>query len=129
MRWALLDQIRELGLENNTYIIFTSDNGARTEVSLRRTVFDPPDMTPDREIQINYELSLQYPSRNYPLIGGKQSLFEGGIRVPFIVKGPGVKAGSQCNVPVTGWDILPTLSDMANNPRSLPEEIDGGSFK
>jgi arylsulfatase A-like enzyme len=56
-------------------------------------------------------------------------LYEGGIRVPFMVIGPGIKAGSQSNVPVTGWDILPTISDLAGNKNSLAENIDGTSFK
>ena len=46
-----------------------------------------------------------------------------------MVIGPGVKAGSQANTPVTGWDILPTLSDLAGNASPLPPNLDGLSFK
>jgi len=69
------------------------------------------------------------PPRNSPLRGGKWVLYEGGIRVPFIVSGPGVKAGAQCDVPVVGWDLLPTLADLAGYARPLPADIDGGSFR
>ena len=50
---------------------------------------------------------------NAPLTGGKWSLREGGIRVPFVVRGPGIAAGTQCDVPVSGIDILPTLFELA----------------
>ena len=69
------------------------------------------------------------PPRNSPLRGGKWVLYEGGIRVPFIVSGPGVKAGAQCDVPVAGWDLLPTLADLAGYKHPLPADLDGGSFR
>ena len=56
-------------------------------------------------------------------------LLEGGIRVPFLVVGPGVKAGVVSRVPVTGFDLLPTLYDLAGGSAPLPTEIDGGSFR
>tara|TARA_B100000809_G_scaffold25288_1_gene22194 strand:+ start:103 stop:729 length:627 start_codon:yes stop_codon:yes gene_type:complete len=43
---------------------------------------------------------------NGPLQEGKRSTFEGGLRVPFVVSGPGIKPGSQCDVPVVQWDLL-----------------------
>jgi len=63
------------------------------------------------------------------LRGGKWTLYEGGIRVPFMVIEPGIKGGSQTNIPVAGWDILPTLSDLAGNTKPLPPNLDGVSFK
>ena len=56
-------------------------------------------------------------------------MYEGGLRVPFIVLGPGVKAGSVSTVPVTGTDILPTLAELAGYGEPLPKNIDGGSFR
>ena len=56
-------------------------------------------------------------------------LYEGGIRVPFIVSGPGVKVGAQCDVPVAGWDLLPTLADLVGYQQPLPADLDGGSFR
>ncbi len=66
--------------------------------------------------------------RNYPLRGGKWTLYEGGIRVPFMVRGPGIKAGIQSDVPVAGWDLLPTINELAGNTKKVPGNIDGGSL-
>ena len=66
---------------------------------------------------------------NAPLKSGKASLWEGGIRVPTFVRGPGVRPGSQCDVPVAGWDFLPTISDVIGSARPLPDGIDGGSLR
>ena len=67
--------------------------------------------------------------RNYPLRDGKGTMYEGGIRVPFVVAGPNVAKNSHSDVPVVGTDILPTLADLAGYRESLPEALDGGSFK
>jgi arylsulfatase A-like enzyme len=65
---------------------------------------------------------------NYPLRGAKQWLYEGGIRVPFIARGPGIKANSWCHQPVAQYDLLPTMVDLAGG-KFLAEEIDGGSLR
>ena len=63
------------------------------------------------------------------LNGGKGSMWEGGIRVPFIVRGPGVAANSWCDVPVVGYDLYPTFCEWAGVPTSrLPKNIEGGSI-
>lgn len=64
-----------------------------------------------------------------PLRGGKASLWEGGIRVPTVVRGPAVKAGCHCDVPVAAWDLLPTVSDLIGNTRPPPADLDGGSLR
>jgi arylsulfatase A len=51
--------------------------------------------------------------QNTPLTGGKGTLYEGGIRIPLIIRGPGIKAGSQCDTSVTGCDLYPTLCEWA----------------
>lgn len=94
----VMDKINQLGISENTYIIFTSDNGG----SFRG---------------------------NGPLRGEKGSLWEGGIRVPTVARGPGIKAGSFCDVPVVGWDLFPTINDLIGNKNPLPEGIDGGSWR
>jgi|688.fasta_scaffold185907_1 arylsulfatase A-like enzyme len=104
----LLDEVDRLGLAGSTYIIFTSDNGGYATYA-------------------NTDTSL--PSNNFPLRAEKQHLYEGGIRVPFIVRGPGVKAGSVAHEPVVGYDLLPTLHDLAGGKAPLPADIDGGSFR
>ncbi|MEI6052800.1 MAG: sulfatase [Opitutaceae bacterium] len=112
----LLDEVDHLGLTGTTYIIFMADNGAAE--------FIPPVKN-----KLDHPSTFSTPSRNSPLRGGKWVLYEGGIRVPFIVRGPGVKAGAQCDVPVVGWDLLPTLADLAGYTAPLPVDLDGGSFR
>lgn len=103
----LMDKIEQLGLQDNTYIFFLSDNGGRLTM-------------PGQEGQ---ELP-----RNYPLREGKGTMYEGGIRVPFVVIGPNVEAGSVSRVAVTGLDIFPTIAELAGYSAPLPDAIDGGSM-
>lgn len=103
----LLDSIAALGLAANTYIFFLSDNGGRTTIRGETGRSEP---------------------RNSPLRAGKQRLYEGGIRVPFLVAGPGISARSVSNVAVTGLDLLPTLAALAGYRGQLPASVDGGSM-
>ncbi|MEX0323269.1 MAG: sulfatase [Puniceicoccaceae bacterium] len=103
----LLDKVEELGISDNTYIIFMSDNGGRNSQPIG----------PQQKV-----------ARNFPLRDGKGSMYEGGIRVPFVFIGPGVKKNSFSHVPVTGLDILPTLADLSGYNKKLPEIIDGGNI-
>jgi hypothetical protein len=66
--------------------------------------------------------------RNHPLRNGKGSMYEGDLRVPFIVIGPGVTPGSVSKIPVTGLDIMPTIADLAGYEEALPDSLDGGSM-
>jgi arylsulfatase A len=97
---AVMDKLEELNLTDNTAIIFTSDNDA-----------------------------LLSSSSNLPLREGKATIFEGGIRVPFIVLWPGViKPASRCSVPVHAVDIFPTVMDIAQITNSPGMERDGESL-
>lgn len=94
----VLDAIERLGLSDNTYVIYMSDNGAGG-------------------------------GKRSGLNGGKGSVWEGGIRVPLIVRGPSVKLNSWCHTPVIGYDLLPTFCEWAGIDRDkLPHEIEGGSI-
>ena len=104
----VLDKIDELGLAGRTFVFFLSDNGGRGTMP---GAGDPP------------------MPRNDPLRGAKGSMYEGGIRVPFLVSGPGIEPGSVNRTPVTGLDILPTLADLAGYGGKLPESVDGGSLR
>ena len=104
----VLDKLIELDLLENTYLIFMSDNGGRNTIP----------KAPQSEVH-----------RNAPLRDGKHSFYEGGIRVPFIVLGPGVNPGAVCDAPVTGVDLLPTFADLAGYSHPLPDNIDGGSLR
>ena len=68
------------------------------------------------------------PGKNPPLAGGKGTVSEGGLRVPFIVRGPGVPAGACSHVRAVGADLFPTLAELAHVPSPLPEGIEGGSL-
>lgn len=105
----LLDAISDLGIAQNTYFIFTADNGGRGTVPGGDESATPP---------------------NFPLTGAKHSLYEGGIRVPFIVVGPGIEPGSVCREPVVGYDFLPTFVDLAGGDvdKIVTPEVDGVSF-
>ena len=92
----LLDKLETLGIGDNTYVFFTSDNGGDFR-------------------------------GNTPLRRGKASLWEGGIRVPTVVIGPGVKQGAFCDIPIAGWDFYATINDLIGGD-SLPTEFDGGSL-
>ena len=99
----VLASLAELGLSSNTWVIYLSDNGGGGGGGGGRK--------DARGIQ-----------------GGKGSLYEGGIRVPFIVRGPSVKPGSWCHQRVTGFDLFPTFCQLAGVTRGLPVELDGGSL-
>ena len=103
----LLNKLKELKIEDNTYIIYMSDNGSIPNIPGAK----------------KYEKSY-----NYPLSRGKWDALEGGVRVPLIIAGPGIKAGSESNIPVSGSDLLPTLIDLAGNKSFKISDIDGGSF-
>ena len=103
----LLDELDTLGISDKTYVVFTTDNGGRGTVPGGNT---------------------KSPAPNVPLSGAKHSLLEGGIRVPLIVRGPSIKAGSVCRVPVAGYDFLPTFYALAGGKDDLSKELDGGSF-
>lgn len=104
----LLDTIDELGIKENTYVVFMADNGGRGTV-------------PGGD-------ESRLPT-NVPLTGAKHSLYEGGIRVPFMIAGPGIAGGQFCGTPVAGYDLLPTFYALAGGAEPLPEEVDGVSLK
>ena len=63
---------------------------------------------------------------NAPLSGGKGSVLEGGLRVPFLIRGPGIAPGVCSRVPVTACDLLPTFAELAS--AAVPAAVDGGSL-
>ncbi|MGB1127406.1 MAG: sulfatase [Opitutales bacterium] len=88
-------------LSENTYIIFTSDNGGMER--------HPGEIMTD----------------NYPLARGKISAMEGGTRVPLIITGPGIEAGVQSDVMINGLDFYPTILSWTGAPRPEGKEFDG----
>src|ERR1051325_1704459 len=65
--------------------------------------------------------------RNGPLTGGKGGVWEGGIRVPLLIGGPGILPGACSHVRVTGTDLFPTIAELAG-VRELPRGVEGGSL-
>jgi len=96
----IMAKLDELGIADRTIVIFTSDNGG------------------------------WIPSTsNQPLRAGKGTLYEGGTRVPLIVRWPGaVRPGSVCDAPVTSADLYPTLLDMAGVEDAPGHIVDGESL-
>ena len=102
----LMARLKELGLDEDTIVFFTSDNGPHREGGHDPNFFDD----------------------NGPLRGIKRDLYEGGIRVPMIVRWPGqVKAGSVSDQVWAFWDFLPTAAELAG--AEPPEGIDGISMR
>lgn len=64
-----------------------------------------------------------------PLNSGKGSLYEGGIRVPFVIRGPGIRSGAECTEPILSMDVYPTLLDFAGLPAPEPHRLDGTSLR
>lgn len=101
---AILQKLKEEGIDKNTLVIFTSDNG--------------PEM--------NYSFAENFDS-NGEFRGGKRDLYEGGIREPFIARWPGkVSPGSVSHHISAFWDFLPTACDIAGV--DIPENTDGISY-
>lgn len=98
-------KLEELGIADNTIVIFYSDNGGMAGANFGR---------PDRRIAKD-ALDRAYATSSLPLRGAKGWMYEGGIRVPMIVCYPGVgRAGTECDVPVISNDFYYTLLDMAS---------------
>ncbi len=68
------------------------------------------------------------PGKNPPFAGGKGTASEGGLRVPFIIRGPGIAAGACSHVRAIHEDIFPTIASLAKISGPLPNGIEGGSF-
>ena len=96
----VLQALRDEGLDSNTIVIFTSDNGAPSYIGI--------------------------PDLNKPYRGWKLTLFEGGLRVPYVAKWPGrIPAGTQYAAPVSNIDILPTVAAAAGASLPTDRVIDG----
>lgn len=95
---SVLEALRRTGLENDTLVIFVSDNGT----------------------------ALSRPGSNAPFSGGKYSTMEGGIRMPYVMKWPGhIPAGLVYQQPVSTLDILPTIANACQVPTHTAQPLDG----
>ncbi len=100
----VLDKLDELGLNENTVVVFTSDNGGVSSGDA-------------------------YSSSNLPFRGGKGRQWEGGIREPYYIKAPGIaRPGTTCETPVIGTDFYPTILELAGLPLKPEQHVDGVSL-
>ncbi len=99
---SLMAELGALGIADNTFVIYTSDNGGSKNIKNPST-------------------------NNAPLREGKTWVYEGGIRVPFMLSGPGIEPG-QSDQLVIGWDVFPTVCAMAGCQGPLPDGLEGGSL-
>jgi arylsulfatase A-like enzyme len=107
----ILDAVKEMGLADNTYVLFTSDNG--------------PWLIKNKD-HADGHLTGDHGGSAGPLRSGKVSTFEGGVRVPTILWGPGrVPAGTTCDKIASTLDILPTLAALAGAKMPDDRVIDG----
>ena len=98
----LLDELKKLGIDKNTLVIFTSDNG--------------------------HEYDTGFFDSNGDFKGHKRDLYDGGIRIPFIARWPGkIEAGSTTDHISAFWDFLPTACDIAGISPS-EDNLDGISY-
>ncbi|GEO05279.1 arylsulfatase [Adhaeribacter aerolatus] len=98
----LLTHLKKLGLDKNTIVLFSSDNGPHKEAGADPVFFNS----------------------SGPLRGFKRDLYEGGIRVPLIVRWPGkIKAGSESNHISAFWDFMPTAAALAGTPSPATDGI------
>lgn len=103
----VLALLEELGLADDTIVVFTSDNGA----------------TYLRDVDSKFFRSVG------PLRGLKGSMYEGGVRVPAVVRWPGRVQGGTVRDRITGFeDWMPTLLELVGSPDAAPKEADGISF-
>ncbi len=99
----VLNALDKMGLDENTIICFTGDNGG-------------------------VAAGDSYSTSNLPLRAGKGYQFEGGIREPFFIKVPGMGEGRTCNTPVIGTDFYPTILELCGADLKPEEHNDGVSL-
>ena len=115
----VMKKLEDLGQVENTIIIFASDNGGMSAGNFGN---------PKRVVK-NSQLDLAYATSNLPLRGAKGWLYEGGVRVPTIVKWPGKgKSGVVCAEPVISTDFYPSILEMVGIPANPAQHKDGKSF-
>lgn len=110
----ILDSLAELGLSEHTYVMFTSDNG--------------PWLIKNKN-HADGRLKSDHGGSAGPLRSGKVSTFEGGVRVPTILVGPNVPAGTTCDKIASTLDILPTFAALSGAEMPGNRVIDGEDIR
>ena len=114
-----MKKIGDLGFNNNTIVFFYSDNGGMSAANMGN---------PERIIPAN-EQDMAYSTSNLPLRGAKGWLYEGGIRVPLIVKWPEKgERNIESDIPITSVDMFPTILTMVGARQRIGKDKEGVDF-
>jgi arylsulfatase A-like enzyme len=132
----LLDTLDRLGIADDTLVIFTSDNGGNTHSNTDHDAKRGKKAADDRQERADTAIASyrkwaghKPPTSNAPLRAGKGTMYEGGVRVPLIVRFPGrVRPGSTSDAIVGCTDVYPTVLELAGIGRRPDHPIDGFSY-
>ena len=104
----ILAKLTDLELDERTVVVFVSDNGGLSTLARR---------------------GFNQATANVPLRAGKGWLYDGGVRVPLLIRGPGtVRAGTVVETPAMSTDLFPTLLELAGLPARPGDHVDGTSL-
>jgi arylsulfatase A len=106
----VLDKIEELGIADNTFIFYTADNGYEAKTDFGKPVHER-----------GYYKA--FPQRSH-----KYHVSEGGIRVPFLVRGPGIQPNTHSSTPIVGTDIFATVMDLLGGFDQMPDRVEAASL-
>lgn len=110
----VLDLLAELGLDDDTIVFFTGDNGGQ-------------DRFRSKEHPRGYYGPNVDPRTGAAFRGGKGNLYEGGLRIPYVVRWPGrIEAGRASSLVFSHPDVMPTIAELCS--AEAPEDVDGRSF-
>lgn len=107
---SLREELKNLGIDKDTIIVFTSDHGGLSTT------------------KVSQGQSRELATSNLPLRTGKGWLYEGGLRVPFLLFDPSQSGGRESHTPINGTDIYPSLLDLCQLPLRPEHHLDGYSF-
>ena len=132
---TIVAELEKQNILNNTLIFFLSDNGGNAHMTYDRFTRDGGKNLSAEQVPAWLRTMHKYagnlpPTNNFPLRGSKGSLYEGGVRVPFIVTWPGkIPAGVRSAQLVSTVDIFPTIMDIVNDfvPSSDPRILRSSS--
>ena len=129
----IMKELKDLGIDDNTMVIFTSDNGHEIYYSQEGRILKPVrnmktgEFFDDVNTKYYSELAGDVFDGNDGMAGIKRSNWEGGVRVPLIVRWPGkIKPGTTSNALVANYDFMATMADLVGF--KLPEDKDGVSY-
>lgn len=126
----ILDVLAECGHADDTLVVFLSDNGGFLGYEAPKKSLKPNNKKKKDEGPDPCETKFPFITTNAPLRSGKATLYEGGIRVPLIVRWPGVtKPGTVSDAPLITMDLYPTVLDASSVAPDPAQPLDGVSWR